>query len=217
MALAIIFWVAAVAPSAQGQTFTSLYSFAGSTDGVQPVGLVRDSAGNLYGTTAYGGGGRCNSKAGCGTVFKLDAAGNETVLHDFTGGADGATPVATLVRDSAGDLFGATLNGGNLYCGVDVGCGEVFKLDAAGHKTVLYSFPSYLDGSLPPGLIRDAKGNFYGTTEYGGSTNDNGTVFKVDAKGNETVLHSFAGGADGSRPYAGVVMDKEGNLYGHHK
>src|SRR5450631_3342030 len=211
-AVALMVGFAASAPSAQGQTFTLLYTFAGGADGAQPMGLVRDSAGNLYGTTLYGGGGRCSLNAGCGTIFKLDDAGNETVLHAFTGGKDGTLPWATLIPDAAGNLFGATLNGGNLQCGVVTGCGTIFKLDATGKKTVLYSFPSLVDGALPYGVVRDAKGNFYGTTAYGGT--GDGTVFKVDATGKETVLHSFAGGPDGSGPYAGVVRDKAGNLFG---
>jgi uncharacterized repeat protein (TIGR03803 family) len=138
LALPIMLGLAALPPSAQAQTLTVLHSFTGGADGNQPMGLVRDSAGNLYGTTLYGGVGFCSLSAGCGTVFKLDAAGNHTVLHAFTGGVDGSLPWATLTRDSAGNLYGATLNGGAHNCDLLVGCGTVFKLDAAGNKTVLY-------------------------------------------------------------------------------
>jgi uncharacterized repeat protein (TIGR03803 family) len=86
--------------------------------------LVRDSAGNLYGTTLAGG----NLACGCGVVFKLDTTGKETVLHRFTGGADGAYPEAGLVRDAAGGLYGTTYAGGDLACGGSGGCGVVFKL-----------------------------------------------------------------------------------------
>jgi uncharacterized repeat protein (TIGR03803 family) len=105
------------APSAQGQTFTILYSFTGGADGAYPVaGLIRDAAGNLYGTTGGGG------TAGYGAVFKLDAAGKETVLHSFNY-TDGAYPGASLIRDAAGNLYGTTWGGGNAN-----GHGAVFKL-----------------------------------------------------------------------------------------
>ena len=216
LALPIMLGLAALPPSAQAQTLTVLHSFTGGADGNQPMGLVRDSAGNLYGTSLYGGVGFCSLSAGCGTVFKLDAAGNHTVLHAFTGGVDGSLPWATLTRDSAGNLYGATLNGGAHNCDLLVGCGTVFKLDAAGNKTVLYMFPGSAVGSLPYGLIRDANGNFYGTTPWGGGGGclDCGTVFKLDSAHKETVLHGFAGGADGSLPYAGVVRDSAGNVFG---
>jgi uncharacterized repeat protein (TIGR03803 family) len=183
-----------------------LYSFLGEPDGCLPAaGLVRDEAGNLYGTTEYGG--AFNN----GTVFKLDAAGNETVLHSFAGGQDGYTPAAGLVPDEAGNLYGTTEGGGAF--GV---FGTVFKLDATGNLTVLHSFGGApTDGEFPlAGLIRDKAGNLYGTTEVGGAFN-NGTVFKVDSTGKETVLHSFAGSpSDGGFPQGGLILDKAGNLYG---
>jgi uncharacterized repeat protein (TIGR03803 family) len=109
---------------------TVLHRFTGGADGRNPglAGLVRDSAGNLYGATATGGftGGVC-APNGCGTVFKLDTTGKKTVLHSFTGKADGAYPDAGLVRDAAGNLYGTTYSGGDLACGGG-GCGVVFKL-----------------------------------------------------------------------------------------
>jgi len=146
---------------------TMLYSFTGGTDGNFPVGpLVRDNAGNLYGTTLYGG-------ASFGTVFKLDAGGNETVLHTFTGAPDGASPSAGLISDATGNLYGTTDLGG-LY-----GWGTVFRLDPAGNETVLHSFTNGEDGAVPlGGLIRDAQGGLYGTTYYGGAYGA-GTVFKL--------------------------------------
>lgn len=214
LALAIMLGLAAMAPSAQAQTFTSLYSFAGGADGNQPGGLVRDKAGNLYGSTTVGGGGPCESRAGCGTVFKLDVNNNETVLYAFTGGKDGALPAPYLVLDSAGNLFGTTIEGGNIYCGLSSGCGTVFKLDPSAHETVLYDFIKSTSGSSPNGVTQGATGTLYGTTQYGGEYPGSGSVFQLGLTGKETVLHVFAGGADGSLPYTGVIRDKAGNLMG---
>jgi uncharacterized repeat protein (TIGR03803 family) len=184
---------------------TVLYSFTGGADGGHPhAGLIADSAGDLYGTTTSGG------KAGAGVVYKLDRAGHEKVLYSFTGGADGATPEAGVIRDSAGNLYGTTEYGGT------AGAGVVYKLDAAGQETVLYSFTGGADGSNPlAGVIRDSAGNFYGTTGAGGTARW-GVVFELDKAGQETVLHSFSGyyGADGGGPIAGVIRDSAGNLYG---
>lgn len=201
---------------ATGQHHKVLYSFSGA-DGAAPyAGLVRDTAGNLYGTTDVGGdlSGSC-SPTGCGLVFKLDPAGNETVLYRFTGGSDGAYPEAGLIRDATGDLFGTTAAGGAY------GAGVVFKLDPAGTERVLYAFTGGADGQNPAlgGVVRDPAGNLYGTTYFGGDTSGCGgvgcgVVFKLDPAGNESVLHTFAGGSDGGNPFAGVVRDAAGNLYG---
>ncbi len=231
---------------------TVLHSFTGSPDGAEPSsGLVRDAAGNLYGTTSYGG------SSGNGTVFKVDASGNETVLHSFTGGSDGRLPYAAPVMDAAGNLYGTTYFGGagnlgtvykvdtsgvetvihsltnadgahpfagvildaagNLYgVATDRGAhnnGTVFTVDTSGQAAVLHSFNSS-DGSDPVGsLMMDATGNLYGTTYFGGASNQ-GTVFKLDTSGNHTVLYSFTGGSDGLDPYARLIMDAAGNLYG---
>jgi uncharacterized repeat protein (TIGR03803 family) len=160
-------------------TQTVLYSFTAGADGLSPSGaLVRDSAGNLYGTTAQGGGSGCSGGFGCGTVFKIDSAGNETLLYSFKGGADGDQPIGGLIRDSAGNIYGTTVFGGNLSCGSRLGCGTVFKLDGAGIKKVLHRFGG-LDGAYPyTALIRDSGGNLYGTTSAGG-TAGHGTVYKV--------------------------------------
>ncbi len=188
-------------PSARAQTFTSLYSFAGSPDGALPyAAVIVDKSGALYGTT-YGGG------SGYGTVYKL-SKGKETVLHSFSG-SDGIYPFAALATDKAGTLYGTTIGGGaSSY-------GTVFALNSSG-LTTLYSFTGGADGSEPfSGLVLDKKGNLYGTTEVGGSSGL-GTVFKLNIKTKkETVLHSFTGGTDGSYPiYGNLLMDKLGNLYG---
>jgi uncharacterized repeat protein (TIGR03803 family) len=214
--LATILAVVALSSFAQAQTLTVLYSFTGGADGYLPTSsLLRDSAGNLYGETFRGGDLSCATGAGCGVVFKLDVNGNETVLHAFTGGADGAYPTGALVQDSAGNLYGTAYRGGNLACGVTYGCGTVYKLDAAGALTVLYTFTGGTDGSLPDGgVIRDAAGNLYGTTSSGGGSANGGTVFKLDAAGNETVLCRFSQKAQGREPIAGLFRDSAGNLFG---
>jgi uncharacterized repeat protein (TIGR03803 family) len=178
-----------------------VYSFTGGADGSAPNSVLRDSAGNLYGTTASGG------SSGAGVVFKVDMSGHETVLYTFTGGADGDSPYGDLVRDSAGNLYGVTGAGGAS------GAGVVFKVDTSGNETVLYTFTGGADGSGPNSVIRDSFGTLYGTTTYGGTAGA-GVVFKLDASGNETVLYTFTGGADGGYSSAGVIRDSDGNLYG---
>jgi uncharacterized repeat protein (TIGR03803 family) len=197
---------------------TVLYSFTGGADGANPsAGLIRDAAGNLYGTTNGGGSGSCFGQ-GCGTVFKLDPSGHETVLHSFTG-ANGANPFAGVTLDAAGNLYGTTSFGGTgSYCPTcPVGDGTVYKLDPTGHETVLYNFDFRLDGGYPlAGVILDAAGNIYGTTYGGGppATGFPGVVYKVDPTGHETVLYGFAGTTDGNGPIGGMIRDSAGNLYG---
>jgi uncharacterized repeat protein (TIGR03803 family) len=154
-----------------------LYSFTGADGALPQAGLIRDSAGNLYGTTVYGGDFSCGV-LGCGTVFKLDGTGQESVLYSFgtEGAFDGTAPYAGLFRDTAGNLYGTTLLGG----AESSLCGTVFKLDTEGTKTTLHSFGATGDGCAPyGGLVQDATGNLYGTTEHGGGTSSLGTVFKI--------------------------------------
>jgi len=189
-----------------------LYQFLGQADGADPTGgLVIDGAGNVYGTAAYGG--SVAGTAGYGVVFKVDPSGGETVLYKFTGGADGGNPLGGVVMDSAGNLYGTTEYGGSATG--TAGFGVVFKLDTAGHETVLHTFTGGTDGGRPlAGVVLDSAGNLYGTTYQGGASNQ-GTVFKVDTSGNETVLHSFNSfEGDGGNPMAGVILDSQGNLYG---
>ncbi|HEY7095922.1 MAG TPA: choice-of-anchor tandem repeat GloVer-containing protein [Terriglobales bacterium] len=187
-------------------TESVLYSFAGGTDGSHPVaGLFRDkTTGNFYGTTVSGG------TANSGTVFMVTPAGVETVLYSFKGGVDGANPYSSVVRVGT-TIFGTTYNGGQF------GYGTVFRLTAAGQETVLHSFNSAfptLDGSYPYAGLVPYQGVLYGTTTLGGLHNL-GTVFAITPGGVETVLHSFEGGTtDGQGPYAGVVFDNTGKLYG---
>ena len=170
------------------------------------AGLLQDASGNLYGTTFAGG------TNGYGTVFKVTPAGVETVLYSFSGGTDGQYPQAGLIQDASGNLYGTTY-GIDLYGGTNSN-GTVFKVTPSGVGTVLYSFGTGTDGNYPyAGLIQDASGNLYGTTT-GGGANNKGTVFKVTPAGVETVLHSFGTGTDGRYPYAGLIQDTSGNLYG---
>lgn len=197
----------------KGDRFSVLYTFLDRADGCDAHALIRDGSGNIYGTASFGGQVGCGN-LGCGTVFKLDKKGNFTPLYTFTGGTDGANPYGGLVRDAAGNLYGATPSGGAY------GYGDVFKLDTTYHLTVLYAFTGGTDGGFPLGsMVRDAAGNLYGNTQSGGdltcgSGNGSGcgTVFKLDTKGNLTVLHTFSGGADGAFP--GTVIQIGTNLYG---
>jgi uncharacterized repeat protein (TIGR03803 family) len=194
---------------------TVLYNFTGPPDGANPIfGLAMDASGNLYGT-AGGGGNLATCYGGCGVVFKLDPSGHETLLYSFTGGADGSGPAGVLVLDGSGNLYGTALTGGNFSgeCPAVGGCGVVFKLDASGKQTVLYSFNGGGDGAGPRGVIRDVAGNLYGTTSFGGAFSE-GVVFKIDASNQEKVLYSFTGRADGGSPSSALVQDPSGNLYG---
>ena len=195
-----------------------LFSFSNNRPlaGYTPVGnLFRDSNGDLYGSTAFGGVPDCNFGFGCGLVFKLDSAGNETVLHNFAGApTDGRVPNGGLIRDAAGNFYGTTQHGGAFDYGI------VFKLDANFNETILYTFTGNADGGNPvSGLIMDEAGNLYGTTSGGGLQTDNcydgcGVVYKLDPAGVETVLYTFQSGNDGAEPVAGLIRDSAGNLYG---
>jgi uncharacterized repeat protein (TIGR03803 family) len=182
------------------RVLTTLHTFTGTPDGDNPTApVVLDSAGNIYGTTRRGG------ANGLGTVFKIDSTGVETILHSFNG-TDGKTPNG-LIRDPAGNLYGTTVEGGI------GGSGVVFRINKSGVEQTLYKFTGP-DGAQPyAGLTRDAAGNLYGTTDTGGDFGK-GTIFKLAPDGTETVLHSFPGGAGGNRPYAALLIDSAGNLYG---
>lgn len=208
-------------PGGQGIVFkvsptkvlTTLVAFNGA-NGATPEGtLTLDKAGNLYGTTLRGG------AANDGTVFKIGAAGGFTTLASFSG-TNGRALDAGVLLDRTGNLYGVTRLGGTAgRTGLgDVGLGTVFKLDTAGHITTLVNFGGP-NGAYPYGeLISDAAGNLYGTT-LGGPSNvpyPHGTVFKVAPGGALTTLTTFTGqyGLNGTSPYAGLVADTAGNLYG---
>jgi uncharacterized repeat protein (TIGR03803 family) len=200
--------------SVQAQILKTLYNFNGAPDGALPIGGVVRIGNSFYGTTANGG-----ADSLPGTVFKVDLKGTETTLYSFSGSPDGYVPLAGLIKDSDGNLYGTTAYGG-LY-----GFGTIFEVSKTGVETVLYSFSGYpADGEYPQaGLARDAAGNLFGTTQYGGPgpcqingfTEGCGTVFMLSNTGVETVLHGFVSGTtDGQLPIARLLLDAAGNLYG---
>lgn len=186
-----------------GGAFTPLHSFTGGNDGgYLYAGLVQGGDGKFYGTTELGGAG------GGGTVFQITSNGGFASLHSFTGGEDGGTLFAGLVRVSGDTFYGAT------YAGGTDGGGTVFEINLDGALTNLYSFPGADDGAYPDaGLAQGSDGDFYGTTSAGG-TNSAGTVFQVSANGTLTSLYSFTGGSDGGNPDAGLTQGSDGNFYG---
>jgi uncharacterized repeat protein (TIGR03803 family) len=204
-------------------TETVLWSFSNASGAYPAAGLIVGAAGALYGTTEEGG------AYNAGTVFMLSPAEHgyvETVLWNFCPGRslcpDGADPVAGLMADSSGDLYGTTKSGGGY-----VDKGTVFKLTRSGSRyteSVLVSFCSAgstcLDGASPIGaLIADATGTLYGTTYLGGSNGTSGGLaFKLSPRGKkgyaETVIWNFGGPGDGKNPTAGLIADATGALYG---
>ncbi len=222
-----------VSPPSNGKlawTESVLYRFRGGMDGAQPfVGLTFDSSGNLYGTTIAGGY-DTNCAGGCGTVFRLappalpGGTWSETIVYRFIGSGDGGQPYSDVILDQKGNLYGTTaIGGGSTNC--IGGCGTVFQLrppsQRGGNWTerVLYSFQGIPDAAIPyAGLVRDAKGNLYGTANVGGLY-DFGVVFQLTAPSPNgpwtvTIIHDFAGGTDGANPEAPLTLDGSGNLYG---
>jgi uncharacterized repeat protein (TIGR03803 family) len=187
---------------------TTLHSFDGA-DGSYPDGaLIQATDGNLYGTTASGG---ANSN---GTVFRISPSGAYATLYPFCSQqtcTDGSGPEGALLEAADGNLYGTTS-----YGGTD-GYGTVFRITLAGALTVLHSFDS-TDGAYPvAGVVQATDGNFYGTTFNGGTSSTCsagcGTVFTMTPDGALTTLHSFDG-TDGANPFAAVVQDTDGTLYG---
>jgi len=201
-----------------GGTETNLHSFGYPTDGQNPnAGLVQGSDGNFYGTTEYGG------THSDGTVFRISPSGTYTSLYSFgSSPTDGTSPIR-LVQGSDGNFYGTTLEGGtSTNCGVGIGCGTVFRISPSGTETNLYSFAGPpTDGGYPEaGLVQGSDGNFYGTTEVGGTSANCGpygcgTVFRISPSGSYTNLYSFVGSpTDGEYPEAGLVQGSDGNFYG---
>ncbi len=222
VAVAVVFIVTLVSVPGgwAADKYKTLYTFTGGTDGSLPSsGLIFDASGNLYGAAALGGSTR-NCQKGCGTVLQLTPSANGkwtgTVLHSFNG-EDGEFPVAGLIFDSAGNLYGTTVFGGRRNLGT------VFRLEPVANgkwsESVLHSCASNTnDGYYPyASLVIDAAGNLYGTTEQGGA-HGYGTVFRLEPGANgkwtRTVLHALHGGApDGAGPRASVIFDAAGDLY----
>lgn len=198
-----------------------VYTFSEAADGAYPYdGVTQSAPGDLYGTTGYGGNasGECASVSafpGCGVMYELDTGGNETLLHSFAGGKDGANP-GPVVRETDGNIFGTVWFGGLLTgpCAPN-GCGYVYELDAAGRFKILLEFAGGVNGTNPFGrLARDGAGNLYGVA---GGGLGYGIVYKLDLAGTLTVLYRFAGGSEGAAPSGGVILssvDPGASLYG---
>jgi uncharacterized repeat protein (TIGR03803 family) len=211
---------------------TVIHNFALDSNGTTAVngiypygGLVQGPDGSLYGTTTGGGnvGAVCNGNLGCGVVFKLTLAGRYTILHTFSGALanppEGGSPGGRLVLATDGKLYGTTYSGGDVQNYANQG--TIFSVTTGGAFTTVYMFDNVhgtTDGANPyAGLIQGKDGAFYGTTQFGGTSNA-GTVFKYSG-GKTTVLHSFpeqSGGffPDGAYPYAALVQASDGNFYG---
>jgi uncharacterized repeat protein (TIGR03803 family) len=186
---------------------TELHKFSGE-DGNNPDSpLLVDKAGDLYGVTARGG--RHCARNGCGTLFKIAEDGTFTSLYVFPAHV-GKEPIGKLVADKAGNLYGATSGGGRYDSGT------IFRLNPDGTLDVLYRFKRGDDGEGPQGIISIGR-DFYGATYLGGNgcvVPGCGTIFKLTADGKESVIHSFGSGSDGKYPFANLVADAAGNLYG---
>jgi uncharacterized repeat protein (TIGR03803 family) len=223
-----------LAVCAQAQTEKTIFTFTTPGTGEAPSsGLVLDQAGNLYGVTPIGGktSRTCKLGSGCGVAFKLTPNGSggwgETVIYNFLGAPDGAEPTGSLIIDTAGNLYGVAVTGGNdsKTCWDAFGCGVVFKLAPNGSswtESVLYTFTGGADGASPIGpLTMDSAGNLYGTAIYGGTHScgnlNCGVVYELSPSGSswtESVLYDFTGASDGDDPIQGLVLDAAGNLYG---
>ena len=215
-----------------GWRYSLLYEFTGGTDGGQPLGsLVFDAEGNGYGTASSGG------AAGVGVVFKLSRPAlpgglpEESVLHSFQGGSDGELPFGNVIFDAAGNLYGTTSRGGVTHVGCfQSGCGTIYELSPTGNgpwqETILHAFTdNFGEGAEPrAGLVFDATGNLYGTTNSGGN-NDVCNTFNSDGCGTVFELKQTSPGqwqltsfdfnfTDGGLPRAGVTLDGKGNLFG---
>src|SRR5436309_5537551 len=189
---------------------TVLHRFQGTPDGKWPdAPLLRDAAGNLFGTTGSGG------AYSWGTVFQITPKDKFFVLHAFTGGEDGGFSTGGLIADESGNLYGTTGKGGAARCGT------VFKLTPSHREKVLHAFACAKDGEAPTSsLVMDNAGNLYGTTIIGGVNCAGegedlcGTVFRITPSGKKRLLHAFAGGKDGMYPNSPLIRDSSGNLYG---
>ncbi len=183
-----------------------LFDFNGANGDFPPSALVPDTQGNFFGVAFKGG------TYGYGEIFVLHPPNKPKVLYNFTGGRDGGNPYGSLIQDAQGNLYGTTLTGG--AAGID-GVGTVFVITPPLYKLqVLYNFIAGKDGwGVYGSLVRDAQGNLYGATSFGGAYGY-GTVFEVLPTGRDKVLYSFTGGGDGANPFGGLIQDAKGNLYG---
>lgn len=195
-----------------------LYSFDGGSDGMYPNADLVNINGILYGTTHYGGVGKCILQQmhgilyGCGTVYSVTKTGEEKVIYNFAGGKDGEYPSSGLI-DVNGTLYGTTDLGDGTGCYDGRGCGTVYRVSTSGKEKVLFAFGTYADGRNPRGGLLDVKNTLYGTANYGGAFGK-GTVYRISITGaNFAVLHSFKDNPDGGGPTANLI-DVKGTLYG---
>jgi uncharacterized repeat protein (TIGR03803 family) len=210
--------------SGGGWKETLLHTFT-AKDGAHPsANLVFDTAGNLYGTTTWGGSGCTSGNCGVGVVFELSPTSGgwkEIVLHQFQDSSDGAYPNGGLIFDTAGNMYSTAEYGGNRSDCSGSGCGTVFKLSPrpGGGWTfsTIHTFVSTDGSSVLAGLLMDASGNLYGAAQAGGSSNC-GVVFKLSpASGGgwtDSTLYQFTCGNDGGYPQSTLISDSAGNLYG---
>jgi len=213
IAAAVLLVLAGRAFPAYGRTGTILHSFDGAPDdGRLPyAGLVQGSDSNFYGTTYQGG------SNDYGTIFRVSPSGSYTTLYSFAGPPnDGGFPWAPLVQSADNNFYGTTYAGGtSTNCGY--GCGTIFRISPGGVYTTLYSFAGYPDDGFRPkaGLVEGSDSNFYGTTEWGGSSGA-GTLFRIDSSGTYTILYSFGSTPphDGMNPQAGLTLGSDSNFYG---
>jgi uncharacterized repeat protein (TIGR03803 family) len=184
-------------------TLSRIYSFSGGGDGGYPSGaLIQASDGSLYGTTSQGG------ASNAGTVFNVTADGTLSTVYAFTGATDGGYPAAGVALGTDGNMYGATLQGG------DGGAGTLFQLAPGGTLTVMHAFTGAVDGGYPyAGVIQATDGAFYGTTFQGGAAGL-GIVFRASADGTFAILHDFTGGSDGAYPYAALIQTSDNNFFG---
>jgi uncharacterized repeat protein (TIGR03803 family) len=230
VAMAIVLALTVLASAAQAQTYTVIHNFTGGADGAAPLaGLTMDRTGNLYGTASYGG-----NPGRYGVVFMMSKHASSWIfnpLYSFTGGSDGDSPQAGVLIGPDGGLYGTTLAAGGggdcRYQGEPPGCGTVFNLRPPAHvspnvlgtwtETTIHAFNGHGDGAYPlSGLVFDEAGNLYGTTSANDGSELHGLVYKLtpsDGGWAENTLHTFTG-SDGSYPAAGVIFDRNGNLYG---
>jgi uncharacterized repeat protein (TIGR03803 family) len=191
--------------------YTNLYSFDSLKEGEYPdSGLVQGSDSNFYGTSEYGGNTNYNNGNGCGIVFRVSPSGGYTNLHSFGPPINGEYP-GGLVRGADGNFYGTTD-----YGGAGIYYGFVFRISPSGNYTNLFSFESQINGGREPNspLVQGSDGNFYGTTDLGG-TNNLGIVFQISPSGSYTDLNGFAGSpSDGANPNGGLVQGSDGNFYG---
>lgn len=231
IACAVAGILALLLPSqATAQTFTVIHNFTGGAGGATPyAGVLVDRTGKLYGTTAAGGGATCSSNfgTGCGTAYELNPSNQQFItLWQFTGGSDGAVPLAGLIVGPGGAIYGSTSAGGGGNCAGQNGCGTVFRLTppATPPRTIqqnqwtekaVHIFDDDDGGSPAGNLATDGSGAIYGSTTQGGT--GAGVVFKLtysNGSWSEAVLHEFTGYDDGFSPEGGVTLDAAGNVYG---